>query len=234
MRLVAWNANFNNRRRSFEEDVALLDSLNADVIVLSETARPRGDQPGRVAWIGAEAPGLGVTTRNGYTMSAHERNASAPSLFGGFRVVGPCSFNLLAAWPVTRSPKDSYHGLLQTSLKHFADLLAQERVILAGDLNTSSRVSAQIRTHPRLVASAADRGLTSIYHYQTDEGHGQEKTSTYRHSGRVKKEFHIDYCFLSKALLDVATLQILTDGEWETRSDHYPIVLDLRSTVAAK
>jgi len=30
MRLIAWNANYNNRRRSFEADLALLAHLNGD------------------------------------------------------------------------------------------------------------------------------------------------------------------------------------------------------------
>jgi len=67
MRLIGWNSNDNNRRRSFDADLAFLDSENADLIVLSETARPVEEVEGSVAWIGTEAPGLGIVARNGYT-----------------------------------------------------------------------------------------------------------------------------------------------------------------------
>ena len=41
MRLIAWNANFNNRKcRSLDDNVRLLAVFYPDVIVLSETALP--------------------------------------------------------------------------------------------------------------------------------------------------------------------------------------------------
>lgn len=39
MRLVGWNANYNNHRRAFEENVALLEPFKADVLVICETVR---------------------------------------------------------------------------------------------------------------------------------------------------------------------------------------------------
>jgi hypothetical protein len=39
-RLVGWNANYNNYRRTFEESVALLEPFAADVLVISETQPP--------------------------------------------------------------------------------------------------------------------------------------------------------------------------------------------------
>ena len=102
MRLIAWNTNYNNRRRSFEADLELLAHLNGDVIVLSETSRPKMEGSGQVVWIGGEAPGLVVAARNGYSVEQNKASIDAPGLSGGFKVDGPLKFSLLAVWPVQR------------------------------------------------------------------------------------------------------------------------------------
>lgn len=133
-------------------------------------------------------------------MSAHDNNSIAPTLFGAFHVRGPSSLNLLAAWPVQRAPGPPYSQLLRASLDVFSEFLAAQRVVIMGDLNTTSRVKSQAQTHPEFVAKAAAPGLTSIYHHQTGGSHGQETLATYRHGGSAKSTFHSDYCFLSLAL----------------------------------
>ena len=234
MRIAAWNANYNNRRRAFDEDAKFLDDVNADLIVLSETARPATGVGDNVKWLGEEGqPGLGVIARNGYTLSAHEPNAKAPALFGAFRVQGPQPLaqplNLLAAWPVqkTRGAGPSYAKQLQTALDVFGEFLREKRVALIGDLNSSSRVMAQVNTHTKFVKNAAALGLTSVYHHQTGDAHGMEKLNTYRHLGPEEKEFHLDYCFLSQDLLASAKIEILNGADWKARSDHFPIIVEL-------
>ncbi len=226
MRIIGWNANYNNRRRSLEADVALLKAEEADLIVLSETARPNAEVAGRVVWLGTAVPGLAVIAGNGYTVSACDRNTNAPPLFGGFHVRGPSSLDLLAAWPV-KAPGWSYARLLHESLEVFADFLSTERVALIGDLNSSSRVKAQSKSHPAFVERAARLGLVSIYHHQMMEGHGEETVSTYRRGGTGGGLFHIDYCFVSKALLGSASIRVLNGPKWDGLSDHAPIVVEI-------
>jgi endonuclease/exonuclease/phosphatase family metal-dependent hydrolase len=142
----------------------------------------------------------------------------------GFRVGGQVDFNLLAIWPVQHEGGLKYAQTLQMSLERYSDLLS-ERAIMAGDLNSSSKVSGQQTTHPRFVSAAAALGLASAYHHLTGEDHGAETVSTYRHD--ASRSFHIDYCFLSRSLLDAANFGIANGGEWRTLSDHSPIVLDV-------
>ena len=112
-------------------------------------------------------------------------------------------------------------------LDRFGDFLAQPQVAMVGDLNTSSRVRSQARSHPEFVARAGALGLTSLYHYQTQESHGEESQATYRHRGSDQDTFHIDYCFLSASLLQGARIRVVNDPDWAKVSDHYPIVVDL-------
>lgn len=226
MRLIAWNANDNNQSRSFEEDLALLAHLNGDIIVLSETSRPKAEASGKVVWIGGKGPGLAVAALNGYSVEPSQSNVDAPRLSGGFKVEGPLKFNLLAVWPV-RTERNSYAQILDATLNCYADLLSRERVVLAGDLNSNTRVIHQAQSHPRFVTKAKALGLTSVYHHKHSEEHGSETKGTYRQGKKAPRPFCLDYCFVPTPWLDEASLQILDGPEWEGRSDHFPLVLKL-------
>lgn len=228
MRLVAWNANHNGKRRSFDENLRLLAPLNGDILVLSETAGPPAGHPLGAHWIGPGAPGLAVVAPNGLTLTPHPLNNGAPSLMGAFHVNGRIAFDLLAAWPVQGMRGPTYHQILMAGLDRYADFLRSTRTILVGDLNSSSRVSRQRTTHPRFVQRAESLGLVSAYHVLTGEPHGEETIATYRHSTGPTREFHLDYCFVGQPICGSATLRILNDADWAGRSDHFPLVLDLR------
>ncbi len=228
MRLIAWNANHNNNQhRTFEENAEFLFAEGADLVVVSEIAKPVEVAEGRIAFFGTGNPGLAVMVRNGYTLTSCSLNPNAPKLFAGFHVHGAVSFNLLAVWPVQEKGGPSYSQLLDQALETFANFLRDGRTVIAGDFNSSSRVSAQRDTHPAFVAKVSALGLRSIYHTQTGQPHGEEKIGTYRHHDAVRSRFHLDYCFLSPALFDGASMRVLDGVKWETLSDHYPIVVDL-------
>lgn len=227
MRLISWNANYNSHRRSLDESAALLSALAGDVLILSEGGRPLPDSQLEVRFVGG-VPGLAVVTRPGLHLQPHPENDAAPDLLAGYHVSGDASFDLLAVWPVTRPGDPSYHQILIAALDHCSDLLGSGRAVMVGDFNSSTKVSSQVRTHPRFVSAAADLGLASLYHVQTGEPHGSESVSTYRHSSGTERDFHLDYCFVNQALLGKAHLEILHDESWMRVSDHYPLVIDLQ------
>ncbi len=223
MRLVTWNANDNNRHRSFEENVELLKELEPDLIILSETARPRNRDHDQLVCLGSESPSLAVIASGNFRISPVKVYPDAPMYFGAFRVSGPCSLNLLAGWPVQQKRGAAYSKLLQHALNIFGGFLPDKRTAFIGDLNTSSKAQGQETTHPEFVARLAGFGLTSIYHHQTNEAHGSETIITYR-GGRG---FHLDYCFLSEDLLRSATVEIVNGPEWRGRSDHFPVLVKI-------
>jgi endonuclease/exonuclease/phosphatase family metal-dependent hydrolase len=228
MRIIAWNANcVRHKKRSFEENAKFLFAEDADVIILSETTRPTKKPNDHVDWVEAGNLGLGVEARNGYTIMPYNSEIRAPLLFSAYRVGGPVSFNLLAAWPVKLKGGPSYSQLLNNALDVYREFLSESHSIMAGDLNSTARIPAQTKLHRAFVEKAGGFGLKSIYHVQNGVPHGKEKDDTYRHGGRGKGRFHIDYCFLSAALLGSATIRVLNSAVWEARSDHYPIQIDL-------
>lgn len=143
------------------------------------------------------------------------------------------SFRLLAAWPVFRAGGHSYHGLLMNALEMFGPFLMEGPSVLAGDLNTSTRVTSQRITHSAFVARAGQFGMVSAYHEQTGEAHGEETTATYRQGGAGGSDFHIDYCFVSRSLSAAAAISIPRSTQWLGRSDHCPIVLDIPDAAIA-
>ncbi len=227
MRLIAWNSNFNNKGRSFEEDATCLFAEGADLIVLSESTRPKTPQNSQCGWTHWKAGkdlGLGVVAGPGYQLTASPLNASAPAIFSGYKVQGPVSFNLLASWPVNEEGTPSYTRLLNSALDHFEGFLTEGPTIMAGDYNSSTKVKEQAATHPAFVARMAGLNLHSAYHHRTREQHGLETKHTFRCS---HGQFHIDYCFLSPGLLNAAQVEILDVPIWESRSDHYAVQVDL-------
>lgn len=227
MRLIAWNANYNNRRRSLEETAALFDSFCPDILVLSETAKPHPDNPLQAHWFGENNPGLAVIVRDGFCLERFFPDVAAPTITAGFRVSGEANFNLIAAWPVQHPNGPTYHGVLMASLKHYEDLLRSGPCIIAGDLNSNTRVISQKLTHPLFVEKLRHLGLVSAYHFQTQESHGKESVPTYIHGSGIGKAFHLDYCFISGALAEESKITILCDGEWAKHSDHFPLLLDV-------
>lgn len=228
MRIIAWNANYvGHPKRTFKAAADLLFDAGADLAIISEVARPPELIPGQLDWIGAGGPGLGVVVRKGYTIRRARFDSPPPSLFGGYRIRGPVDLNLVAAWPVRNRQGPSCGKLLNEALMLYGEFLQGGRSVLAGDLNSSTGVKSQRTSHPAFVKRARALGLESAYHHLRGVDHGQETEPTYRHGDSGKGKFHIDYCFLSLALLSGAQVQILNGPLWEKRSDHFPVVVDL-------
>jgi len=227
MRLIAWNANFNIKRRSLEDDVALLKPLEPDIVVLSETAIPSAVNPTSAIWLSDRAPGLAVIAFNGLTVAPLSINLGAPKWMAGLDVTGRCDFRLLALWPVQdKSQGLTYHQILMAALERYSATLQTCPAIMAGDFNSSSRVLAQRRSHPAFVQAAGSMGLQSVYHTHSGEQHGEETIATYRRGGPRSAMFHIDYCFASTSIMNSARVTILDGDEWHARSDHFPVTLD--------
>lgn len=231
MRLIAWNANYNNRKqRSLAENINLLSRFHPDVMVVSETAVPLASDADALV-VGAESPALVVAARNGYSVRPSPLNTGAPGLAGVFDVIGAVSFKIAALWPVQRAKGQYYHRILNETLDWFKDELKIPPAILAGDLNTNTRVSGQSHSHPKLVSRLRSLGLESVYHHQSGERHGDESLCTYIQGNKRPRRFHIDYCFVRTDVLRAATVAIPQSREWTRLSDHFPLVLDIPDEV---
>jgi hypothetical protein len=224
MRLVGWNANHNIRKRTFRENVELLEPFAADLLVISETALP--DPEDRAFFIGG-TPGVAVVARDGVTLRPCPLNECVPEFLAGVEVTGLVEFDLVAVWTLTKP----YHNVLMTAIQRYADLWSAGRAVMLGDFNSSTKADYQKHSHPKFVQAALDRGLVSAYHEQTGEAHGEELVATYRHSNGDL--FHVDYGFVSQSLIGSVRCRIADEPRWFEVGDHRPIILDIEDAALA-
>ena len=231
MRLIAWNANgVLFKKRTFEHNAELLWQQHADVVIIAETSGPQVPKGAGSDWNPSGNLGLGVAVRSDYSLSVRKK-ISHPVLSTACTVaVGPINLHLVAAWPVKAKGGPAYGEQLNAALADdvHGNFLRDDYAILVGDLNSTARIPAQAKLHHQFVDRAATLGLTSVYHEKKPAVHGREPEGdhTYRHGGPGKGHFHLDYCFLSAALLLTAEITILRGEEWEKLSDHFPIQID--------
>jgi endonuclease/exonuclease/phosphatase (EEP) superfamily protein YafD len=181
--------------------------------------------------VGTSNPGLAVVTvGREYRLARLSPTKSSPDLSCLLRITGPpptTPFGLAAVWPVDRDNRHPYHDTLMQALECHGDELRRPPAIMAGDLNSSTRVKDQAKSHSLFVDAAREVGLESVYHHHAGEDHGAELLNTYVHGKKNPVPFHIDYCFVSRALLPAATITIPQSPFWAARSDHYPLILDI-------
>ncbi len=221
MRLVAWNANCAIRKnRTSAEVLELLDPLHADILVVSEGPVDAADAAW--SWRDDSAAKLSVWTRGGYSVSVLDSDSTIPQS-ALLQIRGPVMFTLAALWPVEQG-RLTYAGIMRRAVETYLTDDRIARTILAGDLNSNTRVVAQRSSHPKLVSSLSTRDLVSVYHHQECVAHGAERVGTYRTG---KREFCLDYAFVSLSLLDAATVAVPRGPYWSPESDHFPVVLDI-------
>ena len=75
-----------------------------------------------------------------------------------------------------------------------------------------------------MVKQLADAGLSSLYHQLSGEDQGNESSATFFMQRKLEKPYHIDYIFLSQALLQAATLKVGQPQQWLQHSDHMPLI----------
>jgi endonuclease/exonuclease/phosphatase family metal-dependent hydrolase len=146
----------------------------------------------------------------------------------------PCRLNasasLLAVWTrQANSPTFGYIGQLWKFLEGHSDFLKAENALLIGDLNSNACWDVWDRwwNHSDVVTRLQDLGLQSIYHLSHDEAQGQESRPTFYMHRKSNRPYHIDYAFLSEALLSGAECEVGDPNSWLEVSDHMPIVLEV-------
>ena len=83
--------------------------------------------------------------------------------------------------------------------------------------------------HSDVVNDLKAIGLESCYHQVAGEDQGKETRPTFFMYRKVEKPYHIDYAFLSQALLPNAKLEIGDIDTWLEHSDHMPVVVDINA-----
>jgi hypothetical protein len=218
--------------------VQAVSSLDCDVMVIPESAETTvlsQDSGVSWAWQGlSPKKGLGVFAFNGWTVTPHPTVGAADWLLP-LTVSDPtgadvCS--LLAMWTVKRSGdgRPSYAAQLAQVIDANRELLEQGRVLIAGDLNASPQ-GPSAAPHAVNVQTLSGLGVESVYHAHTGSEHGAEQQMTLRWvgPGKTRYEYHCDFIFASRLMLDeLRSVSIGPMNQWVESglSDHCPVIAD--------
>jgi exonuclease III len=227
MRLTTWNCCW-----KFEQKMASLCLERPDIAVVQECSKAslQNLPTGYIGhWLhGASNHGLGMIHHDSYSIS-DVQFADLPS-FASIDIEGPVQIHLVAAWNCP--PKGTtYIAHLHEFLDAHQDWFDHEAVVLAGDLNSQSGASFDKGKRRHADFSARLREKNVYDSYGAMHHHGEPDTlrqPTYRHRCSLSEIFHLDYIFMSEALLrSVVSVEIGPPSVWAQLSDHSPVTVTM-------
>ena len=224
----------------FREDYKIIFPMNPDIVVIPECENINKIDLGSFSenltdsyWIGDnESKGLGIFTFNGFKIELYENYNDK------YKYILPLiisreneKYNLIGCWTKKVSGGLEYIEQLQHSLDDYNSFLDDKNVIICGDLNSNQywvNMGGDDLNHQDVVDKLSKKGIHSSYHQFFNEEQGKETTPTFYHYHKEDKPFHIDYCFLSKSLIDrLKKVEIGKYDDWMKYSDHVPLIIDL-------
>jgi exodeoxyribonuclease III len=226
MILVTWNC----CRGAYLRKTALLESLNADVAVLQECARP-AQESDTCLWFG-ENPnqGIAVIARPPFALARLPTRRAVPRFIVPVAVSGPMPFTMLAVWSKS-GQKHNYVEAVVRAVRLYRELLSAGPSVVIGDFNSNTiwdKTHRADRNHSALVRLLDEIGLVSAYHAHFNEEHGAERRPTYYFHWKEQKPFHLDYCFIPKAWgKQLYRVEVAEFEAWKTHSDHRPLLVEL-------
>lgn len=242
MRVVTWNCHM-----ALHEKWTPVTEWSPDILIVQEAASPtvlraKGvPLPSQVQWVGSDKNrGLLVAAFGKYRLRVAETYFPGLHWVLPLVVTGPDEFTLLAACDMYSMDRQgdaqaAASDAVTAALSRYGDLLAGGSVVLAGDLNNNVLFDRPrgARDFTPTVEALDRLGYVSAYHAHRAERHGQETEPTHFNLFRQHSPHHIDYCFVPRSwqIVDVAV------GGYErwvapgalSRSDHTPLVVDIRS-----
>lgn len=234
MRIITWNCQGAFRRKA--ERIA---PGAPDIAVIQECERPERlkfpphvAEPATVLWFGErDAKGLGIFSYTGLRFTVDDAYDPTIRYCIPLHVHGLTQpLKLLAVWAMAHpDPKLSYVGQIVQALPRYQRFLSQGETLAVGDFNSNAcwDKRPRIGNHTWVVTTLAQHGLTSLYHEQTGEAHGEESRMTWFMHRKQKFAYHIDYCFAPRAWLPrVRRFDVGEFEEWIPHSDHMPLLAE--------
>jgi endonuclease/exonuclease/phosphatase family metal-dependent hydrolase len=232
LRILTWNCN-----GAFRKKYHLLDSFEADILVIQECEDPQRSSEHHYQnyasnhlWEGLnKSKGIGVFAKDNILLNKVELNLEPLELFL------PCKINneipLLATWTKqANSPNFRYIGQLWKLLQIHKSFLDNPQAMLIGDLNSNKQWDEWDRwwNHSDVVRELSELGLNSGYHEFFNEAQGEETKPTLYLQRNLNKNYHIDYGFFGKHW-KLNLVQVGEAGSWLDHSDHMPMLFEVVS-----
>jgi len=208
-------------------------SFEPDAVILQECSQRDVKASGATFfhWVGTNPhKGLAVLGFGNHVYSIDASSTNTIPWFIPLRI-DDMQLHILAVWSHVKTKQERYVRLTHQAVDHYQSFLEKGSTIIMGDFNSNTIWDRNYsrQSHTALVEKLAQLSLSSIYHHQTQEIQGKETQATFYLYRHTDKAYHIDYAFISKALLAQTHLLIPDPPLWLTRSDHLPLILDIQS-----
>ena len=227
MRIISWNCNMAYATK--QEDAL---ALHPDVLLLQECSEKHIRESGApfAHWVGKNPhKGLRVLGFGQHTYTLEPVYTPAYPWFLPFRVED-AHLNVLGVWAHVKERQERYARITHQAIDYYRAFLKEGLSLVIGDFNSNTiwDTSHAGYSHSALVEKLEQVQLRSVYHAQTLERQGRETVSTFFLYRHPDKGYHLDYAFVSESLLEKTVLTIPDPGRWLQRSDHLPLLLDIR------
>jgi len=225
VRIITWNV----YRGECRERAGDLTALRPDIAILQECGQPAAPEDEHCLWFGnIPIQGVGILSRSPWKVERVPQSPLIPDSAYLSRVLGPIALNVLAAWT---KPRPTYVLSLIEALNAYRDTLLGGPSIVVGDFNSHWRWDSNSSTanHSHLVKVLRDEfGLVSAYHAHGAGCLPGEEQPTLYWKWKQDLPFHVDYCFIPEAWLPcVRSVEVGSFADWEGKSDHRPLVVDI-------
>ena len=187
-------------------------------------------------WIGDNIhKGLGIFSFNDFKIEIYK------NYIDKFKYILPItisnatkSYKVIAVWTkkVEERKKNhiNYIKQLYLALEEYKEFIDNDNVIICGDLNSNLfwKRTGIDKNHQDVLDQLTANNIYSAYHHFYNEKQGKETQATYYHYHKKDRPFHIDFCFLSKNLIEnLKNMEIGKYEDWIKLSDHVPLIIDI-------
>lgn len=226
---------------AFRKKAEFILNEKPDIIIVPESENPEKLNlnkdfllPNDIFWYGDNPnKGIGVYSYSDLKISVSELHNP------DFRYIIPLlitnkdiEFILLAVWCQKPKNSDNYGTHTWNAIHYYSELLNKEKLIIAGDFNSSSIWDKKNRkaNHSNIVNKLKDKGIESTYHLFNNEEQGKESNATLFMHRKEDRPYHIDFCFASNYFIN--KLKSVSIGKYETwtrLSDHNPVICEFEN-----
>lgn len=236
MRIIEWNCQGAFRLKNKE-----IFDLRPDILIIPECERGEKLEFGKLTpipndflWYGDKGKkGIAIFSFSDYKIRVlKEFNTE-------FRYIVPLevtndknSVLLFAIWAMDnkQNPLARYIGQVWNAINYYQTTLTNNSILI-GDFNSNQiwDEKERVGNHTDVVNFLNNFKIESLYHKQHNEPHGQESLKTFFMYRNVEKPYHIDYVFASHEIIKNGyNLTLGNPKEWIDKSDHIPLILDIK------
>jgi exodeoxyribonuclease-3 len=229
---------------AFRKKANFILTHQPDILIIVECEHPDkllykvdNRNPTDSLWFGKNRhKGLAIFSYSNYRFKVLDEHNENFKMIIPIAVTGrQFDFNLFLIWAFNPDDMDGkYITQVWKAIPYYDKLLTDKPTMFIGDFNSNTiwdYKKHRLGDHSSVVKQLEDKGIFSAYHALHNQTQGKEQHPTFYMYRHKDKPYHIDYCFVSKDMLDkLKTVEIGEYDFWIKYSDHVPLIVTFDNT----